>query len=165
MDFNDILFKELDTETFEKGFMDIFELSNDFFNEYSNYNISLFGIDIIKEMDIKNYFQTFVNNDNKKAFIAIFNNKIIGYITFYIKTQPNFWIVKKIGDISGLMVNKYYRNKGIGTKLIKVAIEYFRNNGIKYYEVFTSINNKDGISLYKKCGFNELYTTLYGEVK
>jgi len=46
-----------------------------------------------------------------------------------------------------------------------MAIEYFRNNGIKYYEVFTSINNKDGLSLYKKCGFNELYTTLYGEVK
>ena len=165
MDFNDILFKELDTETFDKGFMDIYELSNDFFNEYSNYNIALFGIDTIEEMDIKNYFQTFVNNDNKKAFVAIFNNKIIGYITFYIKTQPNFWIVKKIGDISGLMVNKNYRNKGIGTKLIKVAIEYFRNNGIKYYEVFTSINNKDGISLYKKCGFFELYTTLYGEVK
>jgi ribosomal protein S18 acetylase RimI-like enzyme len=155
---NEFLIKELDSEN---DFVDLVELSKEFFYEYENNNREIFGIDFINEIDIKNYFQGFIGKETKKAYIAIMNNKIIGYVTFYIKDQPNYWIVKKIGDISGLMVNKNFRKKGIGTKLVIKAIEFFKENGIKYYTVFTSINNASGISLYKKCGFKELSTILY----
>ena len=162
MENNEIIIKELDTEC---NFSDLIELSKEFFYEYENNNKEIFGIDSINEMDIKDYFQKFIGNKTRNAYIAIHNNKIIGYITFYIKDQPNYWVVKKIGDISGLMVNKNYRKNGIGKKLVTKTIDYFKQNDIKYYSVFTSINNNDGISLYKKCGFKELYITLYGEIK
>jgi ribosomal protein S18 acetylase RimI-like enzyme len=154
------IIKELDTGY---NFSEIVELSKEFFYEYENYNKDFFGIDTINEDDIKNYFQKFIGSENKIAYVAIINNKIIGYITLYIYDQPNYWNIKKIGDISGLMVNKHYRHNGIGTELVMKAIEYFKHKNIKYYTVFTSINNFDGISLYKKCGFKQLYTTLYGE--
>jgi len=48
---------------------------------------------------------------------------------------------------------------------IDEAIEYFEQNGIKYYTVFTSTNNIDGIVLYKKLGFKELCITFYGKIK
>jgi ribosomal protein S18 acetylase RimI-like enzyme len=158
---NDLFIKELDGED---DFADLTELSKEFFYEYENNNKEMFGIDFINEIDIKNYFQGFIEKETKKAYIAIIDKKIIGYITFYIKDQPDYWIVKKIGDISGLIVSKNFRKKGIGTKLVMKAIEYFKENGIKYYTVFTSINNTSGISLYKKCGFKELSAILYGEI-
>jgi ribosomal protein S18 acetylase RimI-like enzyme len=159
-----ILYKELDTEILDCRFSDIFELSNDFFYEYQNHNNDFFRISTINENDINNYFRSFIGNENKKAFVALNEDKIIGYITFYIKYQPNFYIIEKVGCISGLMVSKKFRNNGIGTELVKKSLEYFQNMNVKYYEVFTSVNNIKGISLYKKNGFKELYATLYGEI-
>jgi ribosomal protein S18 acetylase RimI-like enzyme len=159
-----VVIEELTTEEY---FPELIELSKEFFYEYENNNKEFFEIDSINEMDIINYFRKFIGDKNKntKAFIALLDRKIIGYITFYIKDQPDYWVVKKIGDISGLMVNKNFRQNGIGTKLVMKAIEYFEQNGIKYYTVFTSINNANGISLYKRCGLKELQTTLYGEIE
>ena len=157
----EIKIKEL---SIEDSFADLMELSKEFFYEYENNNKKYFEIDSIKDIDINNYFQNFIGNEFKKGYIALIENKIIGYITFYIKNQPDFYVIRKIGHISGLMVNKNYRKNGIGKKLIMESIKYFKQNNIKYYEVFTSVNNKNGISLYKKCGLNELYLTLYGEI-
>ena len=62
------------------------------------------------------------------------------------------------------MVSEKYRNNGIGTKLVMKGIEYFKQSGINYYTVFTSVNNLNGISLYKKCGFKELHINLLGKI-
>jgi ribosomal protein S18 acetylase RimI-like enzyme len=156
------LIKELETSD---SFPELLELSKDFFYEYENNNKDFFEIDSIDEVDIGNYFQKFIGNENAKAYIVIIEKKIIGYITLVIKSQPNYWKIKRIGDISGLMVSKNFRHNGIGTKLIMKGIEYFKQKDIKYYTVFTSMNNISGISLYKKCGFEQLYTTLYGRIE
>jgi ribosomal protein S18 acetylase RimI-like enzyme len=154
--------KELDTND---NFSDLLELSKDFFYEYENNNNKFFEVDTIDEIDIKMYFQKFIGNEKAKAFIAIINEKIIGYITVYIKDQPNYWKLKKVGDISGLMVNKNFRQNGIGTKLVMKGIEYFKQKKIKYYTLFTSVNNTAAITLYKKCGLKPLQTILYGEIE
>jgi len=158
----EVLIKELDSGNYSS---DLIELSKDFFHEYENNNREYFGIDSIDEIDISNYFNNFIGKETSKAYIAIIDDKIIGYITVYIKNQSNYWVVKKIGDISGLMVNKNFRKNGIGSKLIKKAIEYLEQKDIKYYTVFTSVNNVDGITLYKKFGLEELCTTFYGRIK
>jgi len=161
METKEILIKELDSE---KYFSDLFKLSKDFFYEYEYNNKNIFGIDSISEIDITNYFRNFIGKETSKAFVAIVDDELIGYITAYIKNQPNYWVVKKLGDISGLMVNQNFRQNGIGTKLVKKAIEYFEQNGIKYYTVFTSTNNIDGIALYKKLRLKELCITFYGKI-
>lgn len=63
------------------------------------------------------------------------------------------------------MVDKKYRKQGIATKLIDEAKKYFQNNNVKYFNLFTSVNNSNAILLYKKHGMEELYITLYGEIK
>jgi len=158
----EVLIKELDSEN---SFSDLIELSKEFFYEYENNNRDFFGIDSIDEIDIGNYFNSFMGKETSKAYIAIIDDKIVGYITVYIKNQANYWIVKKVGDISGLMVNKNFRKNGIGSKLLKRAIEYLEQKDIKYYTVFTSVNNVNGITLYKKFGSKELCTTFYGRIK
>jgi len=154
-----ILIKELDSND---NFIELLELSREFFYEYENYH-ELFKIDVINDLDIRNYFNSFIGNDRKIAYIALNGKKIIGYITLYCIDQPNYWTVKKIGDISGLMVNKDFRQNGIGKKLVMKAIEYFKQKNIDFYTVLTSINNTKGIFLYEKCGLKPLQTVLYGK--
>jgi len=143
---------------------DLFQLSNEFFTEYSNNNQELFQIDNILKEDIQQYFLSFLASKERKAFIALSGEKIIGYITCYIKEQPSFFKIKTLGDISGFMVTKEFRNNGIGKKLYNLAIEYFKEHGIKYFTLFTSVNNKIGIEFYKNHKLKELYTTFLGNI-
>lgn len=141
------------------------QLSRDFFYEYESNHPYFFKIDKIEEADIISYFCRFIDNDDRKAFVAVEAGDIIGYITVLIQEQSGYWMIKKVGHISGLMVQKNHRRKGIGRKLLQSAVEYFRENGVKQYTLFTSVNNKSGIEFYQKCGLEKLFTTLMGEVK
>ena len=105
--------------------------------------------------------------DEKKNQLNIKDHKISFQEAETVFYDPN---AKIIHDPDHSIEEDRYIILGISKlmKLLIVCHSYKENDEtirIKYYEVFTSINNNDGISLYKKCGFNELYTTLYGEVK
>ncbi|MDQ7798162.1 MAG: GNAT family N-acetyltransferase [Candidatus Edwardsbacteria bacterium] len=141
------------------------QLSRDFFYEYESYHPYFFKIDKIEDNDIISYFARFIGTDDRKAFVAVESDAIIGYISVYIKEQADFWKIKNVGDISGLMVQKEHRGKGIGKKLLQRAVGYFKGKGIKQYALFTSVNNKNGIEFYEKCGLEKLYTTMIGEVE
>jgi ribosomal protein S18 acetylase RimI-like enzyme len=156
-----VLIKELDTKD---NFSELFELSKDFFYEYEGHNKEYFKIDKLVEDDINNYFKRFIGNNESIAYIAKMDDKIIGYITLYIKYQANFMEIKEIGDISGLMVNKKKKKNGIGRKLIDKSKKYFKKNNIKYYTLFTSVKNEEAIRLYKKNGMDEIYITLLGKI-
>jgi aminoglycoside 6'-N-acetyltransferase I len=141
------------------------QLSRDFFYEYESYHPYFFKIDKIEVADITGYFARFIGNDDRKAFVAVEGGSIIGYIAVLIQEQASYWMVKKVGHISGLMVQNDHRRKGVGKKLLQAAVEYFKVKGIGQYTLFTSVNNKNGIEFYEKCGLQKLYTTMMGEVE
>ena len=141
------------------------QLSKDFFYEYESSHPYFFKIDKIEEADIISYFARFIGSDDRKAFVAIESGSMIGYITVLIQEQASYWKIKRIGHISGLMVNPGNRREGIGRKLLQSAVDYFEGKGIKQYTLFTSVNNKSGIEFYEKCGLEKLYTTLMGKVE
>jgi ribosomal protein S18 acetylase RimI-like enzyme len=140
------------------------KLSRAFFLEYESNHPYFFKIDKIEESDIEKYFQRFIDNEDKKAFIAIEGGSIVGYISVLVLEQAAYWRIKRIGHISGLMVDKAHRRKGTGRMLLKAALEFFNSKGLRQYTLFTSVNNEDGIKFYKRSGLTELYITLMGEI-
>ncbi len=144
---------------------DLIPLSKEFFLEYEANHSYFFKTDRINKTNIVSYFSNFIDNENRKAFIAIDNNMIIGYISVLIQNQSSYWAVKKIGHISGFMVNKNYRRKGIGIKLLDNAIDYFGEKSVRNYTVYTSVNNIGAIEFYKRKGMEPLYTTLLGKIE
>lgn len=140
-------------------------LSKDFFFEYESNHPYFFKIHKIEDEDIVGYFARFVDDEDRKAFVAVEGGVIIGYITVLIQEQARYWKIKRMGHISGLMVHPDNRRKGIGQKLLQSAVEYFKAKGIKQYTLFTSVNNKNGIEFYEKCGLERLYTTMLGEIE
>lgn len=145
------------------NFYGLISLSRDFFLEYEVNHRDFFAIDTLCDENVIDYFSSFINSDSRKVFIAISEGQIIGYITVYIKDQPPYWQIKKVGDISGLMVHKDYRNRGLGSQLLSAARGFLKDKGVQYYTVYTSVNNINAINLYKKCGMIPLHTTLLGD--
>jgi ribosomal protein S18 acetylase RimI-like enzyme len=146
------------------SFDDLINLSKDFFEEYESYD-DFFKIDRIQDQDIIDYFSKWINYADGEAYIAVDNGKIIGYITVYIKSQPDYWKIKKIGEISGLMVHKDYRRQRIARRLLDEAKSFIKSKGVKYFTLFTSAENHAALKFYDRCGLTTLYTTKLGNVE
>jgi ribosomal protein S18 acetylase RimI-like enzyme len=144
---------------------DLILLSCEFFREYENNHPFFFAIDFIDKNEVKDYFLKWLGCPNKKCFVAFDNRKIIGYITVYIIEQENYWKIKRIGHISGLMVDEKYRRQGVGTKLLENARYFLHKEKIDWYTLFTANNNVSGIKYYEKMGMERIYTHFLGSTK
>jgi ribosomal protein S18 acetylase RimI-like enzyme len=94
-----------------------------------------------------------IENNNIKYFIAIENNKIIS--SCYLAIIPNLTRNgKSNGFIENVITDESYRNKGIGKKLINMAIEYGKQNNCYKIVLLCNIGNTEAHRFYEKCGFN-----------
>jgi ribosomal protein S18 acetylase RimI-like enzyme len=147
----------------EDSFDDLIELSRQFFEEYEVYHDEFFEIDQLNDDDIVGYFSRFLDKDDQAAFVAIADEKMIGYITAYVQSQPDFWKVKRVGVISGLMVRKDCRRAGIGGRLFGEATTFFKEKGTKYFTVFTAAGNETALEFYRQNHMAPLYVTMINE--
>lgn len=74
------------------------------------------------------------------------SGKLIGYLCF--------WRVVDETHILNLAVHKNYRRKGIASKMMRAAIDYWRRDGVKTVLLEVRRSNKAAQELYKKFGFN-----------
>ena len=86
-----------------------------------------------------------VLNNGEMIWFALLDNTPIGTVTM-IKSNDSYEVAK-------LAVTEKYKKLGIGERLMKVAIEFARENGTKKIYLFTNHNLIPAINLYKKCGF------------
>jgi len=139
---------------------ELIQLSQQFFAEYQSHHPSFFDIDELHAQDIIRYFEAFMNAPQKRGFVALHDGAIIAYLTAYIKEQPAFYAIKKVGDISGLMVEPSFRKHGVATRLLAAAKQFFNEHGVNLFLVFTSCQNRVALEYYRKNGMEDLYTTL-----
>ena len=84
--------------------------------------------------------------------------------TVHVKEQADYWQVKRVGEISGFMVRKEYQHLGIGDELFARAEKFFGARGVKYYTVYTAVENRSALDFYRHNGMTPLYTTMIGEL-
>jgi len=94
-----------------------------------------------------------VEKNNIKYFIAIDNCKIIS--SCYLAIIPNLTRNgRSNGFIENVITNENYRKKGIGKKLIEMAIEYGKQNNCYKIILQSSFKRKENHIFYEKCGFD-----------
>lgn len=149
----------------EDDFTDLIALSRGFFEEYVNFDNEYFGIDVLRDEDIIDYFHGSLDSNDSAVFVAVNSGRIIGYVTVYLQSQPPFLLIKRIGVISGLMVHERCRRSGVAGKLLAEARSFFENCGVNCFTVYTSAVNRAAIALYKHNGMSPLYVTFLGRIK
>ena len=143
---------------------DLLSLSREYFAEYESHHPEFFKIADLKDEHINSYFASFCGDESRAAFIAVEGESIAGYITVYVKEQPHYWQVKNVGEISGLMVRQDYRRSGVARGLLGKAVEFLNSQYVKYYTVYTTVENQSGVDFYTACGLTPLYTTMMGRI-
>ena len=97
-----------------------------------------------------NRINNYVNSEVPKLIIDYYNilvdNKIVGWLLLTNKDDGKL--------LDEIYLEEEYRNKGIGTDIIK---DILNNNDIVYLWVYKE--NEKAISLYRKLGFNIIEET------
>ena len=142
---------------------DLITLSRTFFAEYEAHHADFFQIDRLEGDDVRRYFSRWLDDEDGETFIALAADQIVGYITVYVRPQAKFWQVKQVGESSGLMVHRAYRRQGIAGQLLARAKAFFAARDVRYFTVYTSVQNRGALAFYERSGLQPLYTTLLGE--
>lgn len=123
---------------------------------------------MIKAIASKSFINDRFHNDKKisnkvaskikREWAANFFRGLRGNQCFVIKEKKNLlgFLISNVNNKKGIIdliaVDKKYRNKGVGKKLITSMINYYRNK-INVIEVGTQLNNIESLNFYQKLGF------------
>lgn len=77
------------------------------------------------------------------------NGSFQGFISYYMNDSE-----KRFGYLSMILINKEYQNNGMGSFLIKSAIEDLKKNLFKVFQLEVLKSNDKAIKIYKNFGFN-----------
>ncbi|MFA5523410.1 MAG: GNAT family N-acetyltransferase [Tissierellales bacterium] len=95
-------------------------------------------------------------NNHRKVFINIENENLAGYI--YVEVNPEFGE----GSIEFFAVDESERGKGIGSKLLTMALKWiFTFESIGNITLCVNSENEKALKLYKKVGFKEKHQLYY----
>ena len=104
--------------------------------------------------DVLAYLNWLFRRDVAGIFVAILDGKKVGFIA-----SDGNWFSKREGKVVGaiheLVVLPEYRGMGVGKKLLKRAIQYFKERGLDTVELWVGDKNSWALEFYKKHGFVE----------
>ena len=107
------------------------------------------------------WIQILQNAENEYKDILFFAEhcgSLVGIMgAYYNKSAES----QDCGYLHGIYVNKKYRDKGIGNKLMKKVIERLKmNHGLKKIKLCVNKQQKSAIRLYEKLGFKVVDTQI-----
>jgi N-acetylglutamate synthase-like GNAT family acetyltransferase len=95
-------------------------------------------VELINSMEQNSYIVRFIDewlkSINEKVFVAEDDGKIVGIAHFFIQNENVAWF-------EAARIHKEYRNKGIGTMLANVMLDFVKNLGIKKARLVTGGTN------------------------
>lgn len=137
-----------DLEPVRKMNQELFKYDSQNFDKNINYKWSL-------SKEHEKCYKKDITNKNSAVFLALIEEKIIGYILCKIIDAEIYAKNKKIAFLEDMFVMKKYRGSGIGTMLIKEFIKWEKSKDMKRATVTVSIKNKKAIDFYRKAGFSD----------
>lgn len=91
---------------------------------------------------------------NKLMLVALYETTIIGGLGLF----PHTGEFVKHNATLGMSIQKAFCNTGLGTQLMRVALEQAKEAGIHRVDLTVRAYNKEGIALYEKMGFERIGT-------
>ncbi|HVH16549.1 MAG TPA: GNAT family N-acetyltransferase [Candidatus Angelobacter sp.] len=90
-------------------------------------------------------------------FVAEVGKKIVGFVYGTESNPPaetlDRWKSRKVASIETLVVDEEYRRRGIGTSLVRVLFDVFKQKRIDLVTLSVPAVEKAAIKLYEKMGF------------
>ena len=104
-----------------------------------------------------------MKSEKSLVHVALDGEKVIGYAISELQNIPGSKI-ERCGYINHLHVAKEYRRRGIGEKMYREILKWFRTNGIGVVELQLTAKNEAACAFWRKMGYKDLQHTWYREI-
>jgi GNAT superfamily N-acetyltransferase len=115
-----------------------------------------------------NIFKKFVIGNirgrNGLVLVAEDKGRLVGYSLNFIKKNIKIFRIEKMGHMSDLYIDKKYRGTGLASGFRKLAMEWFKEKGLKYTTIHVTYHNKRALEIYRKWGYKEDHITMMGKI-
>ena len=110
---------------------------------------------LLKDDEVK----TMIDSSANRLFVArkLNGEEIVGMLNLIVFRIP----FAKKGLLEDIVVDKKYRGKGIGTRLISAAIDQARQEELKYIDFTSNPMRVEANKLYQRLGFEKRDTNAY----
>ena len=107
------------------------------------------------------HLQEVMQKEDAQVLVALDKGCVVAYSISLLFKRPPIFEERIYGFISDLAVKSDYRRKGIGSKMLKKMIEWFKSQDVKRIELRVVAQNDVGYSFWKKHGFRDFMHELY----
>ena len=104
------------------------------------------------EEKLKTIYQTDLETARKQYLVARKDKKIVGVCSL---STTNNWHYLKVTEIEELIVDKSYRNQGIGKMLLNKAVNIAKEKGCYRVELHSNLKRIDAHKFYESNGFEK----------
>lgn len=132
---------------------DIIRLGKDLLKIHEQLDPGYYRLEDDFDVSFGRWVRSCLGNPNQFIFVAKKDAKIIGFISGFIKFLYPWFHTKTVGHISYMIVDKAYRNQGIGKLLEQAAADYFLSKKISYMELYVDEKNELGQKAWSGCRY------------
>ena len=79
--------------------------------------------------------------------------KLVAFLVGAVEPEIGIYRLKEFGFVHDLWVEEKYRNEGIARQMVTLAVERFREIGVKQVRLDTAYANDPARNLFAACGF------------
>ncbi len=94
-------------------------------------------------------------NSLPNVLVAEVDGHVAGYVDFSLNQET------RVGEITGLCVDRNFRGRGIATKLVAAALDEMRRAGMRIATVTTFVHDLPARRVYEKNGYRELARSVH----
>jgi ribosomal protein S18 acetylase RimI-like enzyme len=87
------------------------------------------------------------------TYVACDGEEIVGFITGSITQRPPVILPHRDGLIDNAYVNYGWRRQGIGTRLSKMLLAWFTEQGVKEVRIHYQVSNQGALRFWERLGF------------
>ncbi|UKS27317.1 GNAT family N-acetyltransferase [Paenibacillus sp. HWE-109] len=102
--------------------------------------------DLLFEEETEKDYSNYIGNPDQIIYLALVNNRVVGQVI--LKRNWN-----KYAYVEDIKVDKQYRGRGVGRKLIEQAKRWTKDGGMPGIMLETQSNNVRACKFYESCGF------------
>ena len=110
------------------------------------------------------YYQDRISKDDGCVFVAIIDNKIVGYLCGGITEPIKYRHSPTVAELENTFVLNEFRSKGIGKELYNKFIEWCKAKNVGKVRVEASAQNKLAIKFYRNNNFKDYSLVLEADL-
>ncbi len=87
------------------------------------------------------------------SYVACDREELVGFITGSITQRPPVILPHRDGLVDNAYVTPRWRKQGIGTRLCRMMLGWFAEQGVEEVRIHYQVNNQDALRFWERFGF------------